>query len=142
MKKVRELLDDKGTHVWSIEPDRSVYEALALMTENNVGAVLVMEGGQLVGIFSERDFVRNVAGRGGAAGDTPISEIMTRRPVCVSPDQTAEECMALMTDKRVRHLPVIESGGVIGLVSIGDLVKATISEQQFIIEQLENYITT
>ena len=142
MKKVRELLNEKGTHVWSITPDRSAHEALRLMTEKNVGAVLVMDDGQLLGIFSERDFIRNVAGRGGAAGDIPVGEFMTHRPVCVNPDQTTEECMALMTDKRVRHLPVIESDRVIGLVSIGDAVKATISEQQFMIEQLERYINT
>lgn len=141
MKKTRELLDDKGTQIWSVSPTESVYDALALMAEKNVGAVLVMDQDRLVGIISERDFTREVVLRGRAAKDMLVSEIMTSRPVCVSPEQTMEECMALMTEKRVRHLPVVEEDRVVGLVSIGDVVKATISEQKFIIEQLELYIS-
>lgn len=142
MKKIRELLEDKGTQVWSIAPQASVYDALALMADKNIGALLVMDQGRTVGILSERDYTRNVILRGRKSKDTQVSEIMTSRPVCVSPDQTVEEGMALMTDKRVRHLPVIEDERVLGLVSIGDLVKSIISEQQFIIQQLEHYINS
>ena len=141
MKKIRELLDDKGTEIWSIAPTDSVYDALALMAEKNIGALLVMDRERLVGILTERDYTRDVALQGRTARETQASEIMTSRPVCVGPEQTLEECMALMTDKRVRHLPVIEGDHVVGLVSIGDAVKATISEQQFIIKQLEQYIS-
>jgi len=142
VKKIRELLEDKGTQVWSIAPQASVYDALALMADKNIGALLVMDQGRTVGILSERDYTRNVILRGRKSKDTQVSEIMTSRPVCVSPDQTVEEGMALMTDKRVRHLPVIEDERVLGLVSIGDLVKSIISEQQFIIQQLEHYINS
>ena len=142
MKKVRELLDDKGTEIWSIAPTDSVYDALALMAEKNIGALLVMDGDRLVGILTERDYTRDVVLQGRTARETQASEIMTSRPVCVGPEQTVEECMALMTDKRVRHLPVIEGDRVVGLVSIGDAVKATISEQLFIIKQLEQYISS
>ena len=141
MKKIRELLDDKGTETWSIGATDSVYDALALMAEKNIGALLVMDRGRLVGILTERDYTRDVALQGRTARDTQAGEIMTSRPVCVGPQQTVEECMALMTDKRVRHLPVIEGDRVLGLVSIGDAVKATISEQRFIIKQLEQYIS-
>ena len=141
VKKIRELLDEKGTQVWSILPTKSVYDALALMAEKNVGALLVMDQDQLLGVISERDYTRGVVLQGRTAKDTQVSEIMTSRPVCVGPDLTVEDSMALMTDKRVRHLPVVEEGRVIGLVSIGDAVKATISEQKFIIKQLEQYIS-
>ncbi len=141
MKKIRELLDAKGTEVWSIAPTDSVYDGLALMAEKNIGALLVMDRDRLVGILTERDYTRDVALQGRTARDTQVDEIMTSRPVCVGPDQTLDECMALMTDKRVRHLPVIEGDRVVGLISIGDAVKATISEQQFIIKQLEQYIS-
>ena len=141
MKKIRELLDDKGTEIWSIAPTDSVYDALALMAEKNIGALLVMDRDRLVGILTERDYTRDVVLQGRTARETQASEIMTSRPVCVGPEQTVEECMALMTDKRVRHLPVIEGDRVVGLISIGDAVKATISEQRFIIKQLEQYIS-
>jgi CBS domain-containing protein len=117
-----------------------VLDALKLLAEKDIGAVLVMDGPRLVGIISERDYARKVALKGKSASDTPVSEIMTRDVVCVKPTQTNEDCMALMTDKRARHLPVIHNGGVVGVLSIGDLVKDAISEQQFIIEQLEHYI--
>lgn len=142
MKKIRELLDDKGTEIWSIAPTDSVYDALALMAEKNIGALLVMDRDRLVGILTERDYTRDVVLQGRTARETQASEIMTSRPVCVGPEQPLEECMALMTDKRVRHLPVIEGDRVVGLVSIGDAVKATISEQLFIIKQLEQYISS
>ncbi len=141
MKTIRKLLDEKGDQVWSVSSTGSVYDALVLMAEKNIGAVAVMDDSRLVGIFSERDFTRNVVLQDRAAKDTKVSEVMTSRPVCVGPDQTMEECLALMTDKRVRHLPVVEHDRVVGLVSIGDAVKAVISEQQFTIEQLELYIS-
>lgn len=140
MKTIRELLDKKGRQVWSIGSASGVYDALIVMAEKNIGAVTVMDGDRLVGIFSERDFTRDVVLQGREAKETRVSEVMTGRPVCVAPEQTVEECLALMTDKRVRHLPVVEHDAVIGLVSIGDAVKAVISEQQFTIEQLEQYI--
>jgi len=142
MKKVRELLDVKGTQVWSIAPTKSVYDALALMAEKNIGAVLVMDEGQLVGLLAERDYTRKVILKGRASKDTRVSDIMSSRPLCVGPEQTIDECMALMTEKRVRHLPVVKDNRVLGLISIGDVVKATIAEQQFIIEQLGLYISS
>ena len=140
-KTAKDILRNKGSQVWSVSPGATVYDALSLMAEKNIGAVLVMEGDRLVGILSERDYARKVDLLGKRAADTPVRTIMTGRVVCVRPEETIEECMALMTDKRVRHLPVVENDRVIGLVSIGDVVKAIISEQEFIIEQLENYIT-
>jgi CBS domain-containing protein len=122
-------------------PDAMVYDALKLMADKNVGAVLVMDADRLVGILSERDYARKVILHGKSSKDTPIREIMTQRVVYVRPEQTAEECMALMTDKRVRHLPVLEDDQVVGVISIGDVVKSIISEQEFIIEQLERYIS-
>lgn len=142
MKNVRAMLDEKGTQVWAVSPATSVYDALRMMLEKQIGAVLVMEQDQLVGILSERDHTREVVSNGRSARATAVGEIMTSRPVCVGPEQTVEDCMALMTDKRVRHLPVIEKDRVLGLVSIGDAVKATISDQQFVIEQLEKYISS
>ncbi|MGH2593753.1 MAG: CBS domain-containing protein [Anaerolineae bacterium] len=142
MKTVKQLLQGKGSDVWSVAPTTSVYEALALMAGKNVGALLVLEAGQLVGIFSERDYARKVVLQGKTSKDTPVSEIMTSKVVYVRPEQTIEDCMALMTDKHIRHLPVLaDDHQVLGVISIGDVVKAVISEQSFIIEQLENYIT-
>lgn len=141
MKTIRELLNDKGAQVWSISPTKTVYDALSLMAEKNIGAVLVMENDRLLGILSERDYTREVVLQGRTARDTGVIEMMTSRPVCVGPEQTVEDGMALMTDKRVRHLPVVEEGRVVGLLSIGDAVKSTISEQKFIIKQLEQYIS-
>jgi CBS domain-containing protein len=141
MKTVRDLLRVKGGATWSIAPAATVYEALALMAEKDVGALLVLEAGNLVGIVSERDYARKVALRGKTSRETPVREIMTARVVWVRPEQTIEECMALMTNKRIRHLPVLEGERLIGVISIGDVVKAIISEQEFIIAQLENYIT-
>ncbi len=142
MKTIKQLLEEKGAAVWSIRPDASVYDALALMADKTIGALLVMDGDKMVGLVSERDYARNVVLKGRASKKTRVSEIMSPRVICVEPEQTVEEGMALMTEKRVRHLPVIEGGSVLGLVSIGDLVKAIISEQQFIIEQLEHYISS
>ncbi len=141
MKTVKDLLRVKGYDIWSIAPDATVYEALQLMAAKNIGAVLVMNADDLVGIMSERDYARKVVLKGKSSKDTPVREIMTDRVICVRADQTAEECMAVMTNKRVRHLPVLEGDELIGVISIGDVVKAIISDQEFMIEQLETYIT-
>jgi CBS domain-containing protein len=140
MKTVAQMLQLKPAGVISIRPDVPVLDALKLLADKDVGAVLVMDGPRLVGIISERDYARKVALKGKSSSDTPVSEIMTREVVFVTPAQTNEDCMALMTEKRARHLPVIDNGRVVGVLSIGDLVKDVIFEQQFIIDQLENYI--
>jgi CBS domain-containing protein len=140
MITVRQLLEGKGYDVWSIAPDASVYDALALMADKGVGALLVLEGERLVGLISERDYARKVILKGKSSMETPVREIMTERVIWVGPEQTNEECMALMTAKHFRHLPVLAEDQVIGIISIGDVVKAIISEQEFLIEQLERYI--
>ena len=141
MKKVRDILEVKGRDVWSIGPDASVFDALKIMADKDVGALVVLDGGNLVGIISERDYARKIALLGRASPTTQVKEIMTTDVVCVDPEQNVDECMAVVTEKRIRHLPVLENGKLIGLISIGDLVKSIITEQQFIIEQLERYIT-
>ena len=141
MKTVRQLLRGKGPGVLSVSPETPVFEALQVMAEKNVGALLVVEGEELVGIFSERDYARKVILKGKSSKETPVKDIMSSHVLYVRPEQTIEDCMALMTDKRVRHLPVLEQGKIAGVISIGDVVKALIDEQQFIIEQLQNYIT-
>jgi CBS domain-containing protein len=141
MKKVGELLGEKGGDIWSVSPEATVYDAISMMAEKNVGALLVMNQGKLVGLLSERDYARKVVLADRASKNTKVDEVMTSRIVFVKPSETIEECMAVMTDKRIRHLPVMEDGQLLGLVSIGDLVKAMIAEQKFVIEQLENYIT-
>ncbi|HVO23671.1 MAG TPA: CBS domain-containing protein [Candidatus Margulisiibacteriota bacterium] len=142
MKTVRDLLKQKGRAVWSVAPGSTVYDALQLMADKNIGALLVIDGGRPVGIFSERDYARQVILKGKASKDTPVRDVMTSRVVFVRPEQSIEECMALMTDKRFRHLPVLEEGQLAGLLSIGDVVKAVISEKDFLIEQLANYISS
>jgi CBS domain-containing protein len=141
MGKVRNILQKKSNIVLSIVPDTTVYDALDLMVEKNVGALLVLEDNHLMGIFTERDYARKVILKGKASKETLIREIMTEDPITVSPENTIEECMFLMTNKFIRHLPVIESGELKGIVSIGDVVKYIIEEQKFIIENLEHYIT-
>lgn len=141
MKTVHEILRKKGSAVCSVKSSDSIFEALKVMDENNVGAVLVIDGDELQGIFSERDYARKVVLRGKASRETSVGDAMTRRVACVSPRHSVEECMALMTDKRIRHLPVLSDGKLSGVISIGDVVGAHISEQKFIIEQLENYIS-
>jgi CBS domain-containing protein len=141
VKTVKHLLQDKKQGTWSITPDSLVYDALKLMAEKGVGALLVLESGKLVGIISERDYARKVILQGKSSLDTPVKEIMTENVIWVRPEQTIEECMALMTDKRIRHLPVLVNDEVIGVVSIGDVVKAEIAEKDFLIKQLHNYIT-
>ncbi len=140
MKTVRQLLEDKGALVHSVSPNTPIIDALKLMAEKSIGAVLVVDGPRVVGIMSERDYARKVILKGKSSQDTPVREIMTERVVYARPEQTVPECMALMTSKRIRHLPVLDGERLIGVLSIGDLVKETISEQEFIIRQLENYI--
>ena len=141
MATVRDLLRNKGFEVYSVEPEATVYDALKLMAEKNIGAVLVLKEERIVGVLSERDLARKVALQGRTPQETKAEEIMSQRVVGVGPDQTVEQCMAVMTDKRIRHLPVVDGDEVIGVISIGDVVKTIISHQEFMIEQLENYIT-
>ena len=140
MQTIKDVLRDKGQAVWSIDLNASVLDALKLMAAKEIGALMVVDGGQLVGVVSERDYARKVVLHGKSSKDTPVREIMTQKVLYVRPEQTVEECMALMTDKHVRHMPVIDGERMIGVVSIGDIVKSVISEQQFLISHLENYI--
>ncbi len=140
MHFIRNVLTSKGQRIFSIHPEASVYEALVLMAEKDIGALLVMEGTKLVGVFSERDYARKVILHGKSSKETLVREIMTPRVIYVRIDQTIEECMALMTEKHIRHLPVLDDQQVVGVISIGDVVKAIIAEQEFVIEQLGNYI--
>ena len=140
MKTVRDLLAGKGDAVYSVVPSATVYEALGLMAERGIGAVLVLDEGRLVGILSERDYARQVILKGKASKDTPVRDIMTTSVLYVTPERTVEECMAIMTNRRCRHLPVVVDRRVTGVLSIGDVVKALISEKQFEIEQLTSYI--
>jgi CBS domain-containing protein len=142
MKTVAEILKEKGDQtVHAIAPTASVFDAVKLMALKNIGALLVMEQDRIVGVFTERDYARKVVLMARSSKDTPVTDVMTTAVIYVRPDQTSEDCMALMTQNRVRHLPVIDDGKLIGLISIGDLVKGIISEQKFIIEQLQHYIT-
>ena len=141
MKWVTEILDAKGREVWSVTPESTVFDALRVMAEKGIGAVLVMEDEHLVGIFTERDYARKVVLEGRTSRQSPVRDVMTRKVLCVSPDRTVDQCMALMTDERARHLPVVDHKQVIGVVSIGDLVKAVIAEQQHLIEELQHYIS-
>ena len=134
------MLQQKAQTVCSIHVDATVFDAIAKMAENDIGSLVVMDGEKLVGIITERDYARNVVLKGKTSPTTPVWDIMERRVICVRPEQTVEQCMALMSDKRVRHLPVLEEKTVTGIVSIGDLVKSIIGDQKFTIEQLEHYI--
>ena len=138
---VRQLINRKGNQIWSTQPEAMIIEALEIMADKGVGSLLVFDDEKLAGIFSERDYARKVILKGKSSHDTCVREIMTENVVCVRPDQTMADCMALMTDKRIRHLPVLENDQVSGVISIGDVVKEIISEQEFVIGQLENYIT-
>ena len=140
MKTLTQLLQGKGGEIHTIGPDARVYEALRLMAEKDVGALVVTDGGRLAGIISERDYARKVILQGKSSHDIAVRDIMTGKVVTVHPGQTVEDCMALMTARRVRHLPVIEGERLIGVVSIGDLVKEVIAEQELTIKQLESYI--
>lgn len=141
MKTVQQILEAKGSDVWSIAPDASVLEAIKLMAEKEVGALLVMTGEKPVGIVSERDYARKVILKGRSSQKTSIQDIMTTHVVYVSPDQSIEECMALMTGKHIRHLPVMDGKRLRGMLSIGDLVKTVIAEQKLVIKELERYIS-
>jgi len=138
---VRHLIQKKGQDVWKTGPDATIIEALELMAEKDIGALLVFDGDQLSGIFSERDYARKVILQGKSSHNTLVRDIMTEQVVCIQASQSVAECMAVMTDKRIRHLPVLDNNQVIGVITIGDVVKEIISEQEFVIEQLENYIT-
>ena len=142
MKTVRDILKVKGADVWCVEPDATVFTALQRMAEKEVGALVVTEGAQIVGLISERDYARKVILHGRASPTTLVKEIMTSHVVYTHLDQSIEECMALITEKRIRHLPVMAEGKLVGVISIGDLVKSIISDQQFIIEQLVRYISS
>lgn len=141
MSFVSDILRAKGHQVWSISPNATVYDAVEMMSEKDVGALLVMEGEKLLGIVSERDYARKVVLEGKSSRHTKVRDVMTHRVLCVSPERTVEECMALMTDKRARHLPVVDHKRVVGVVSIGDLVKAIIEDQKILIDHLQHYIT-
>ncbi|MFN3311079.1 MAG: CBS domain-containing protein [Thermomonas sp.] len=142
MRTVRQLLDAKPAEIVSIGPDAPVIEALRRMAEREIGALLVMEGPALVGIVSERDYARKVVLQGRASKDTPVREIMTAQVRTVAPTDSVEHCMQLVTDRRIRHLPVLDGGRVVGVLSIGDLVKAVIEEQQQTLDQLQRYIAS
>jgi CBS domain-containing protein len=138
---ISSILFQKPSEIWSIAPEATVFEAIKLMADKNIGALLVLSGGRLHGIFTERDYTRKVALHGKTSKETTVFEIVSKDCVTVSPDDSVEDCMKLMTEKRVRHLPVIEGGYVVGIVSIGDLVNWIISAQNFAIEQMEQYIS-
>jgi CBS domain-containing protein len=140
MITVRELLENKGGVVLTIAPADSVFDAIKTMADKSVGALVVMDGSDLVGIITERDYARKIVLKGRSSKKTACRNIMTADVLVVSPERTLDECMALMTDKHIRHLPVIDGDRLIGLISIGDCIKAIVSKQEFIIEQLENYI--
>lgn len=142
MKTVQSIVAAKGSETWSIDGNASVFEALEFLAEKNIGAVIVTDSGDLVGIMSERDYARKIILMSRMSRETRVSEIMTPNPTCVSPADTVADCMQLMTENRFRHLPVVEDGDLVGLISIGDVVRAVIDEQQFIIDQLEGYITS
>ena len=141
MYTVRHLLQEKGNQIWSVTPQTTVYEALELMSANNCGAVLVLDIDKLVGIFTERDYARKVVLKGKTSKTTTVGELMSSEMVYVKPNDTIEDCMALMTEHRTRHLPAMDGGKLVGVISIGDVVKAIISDREFTIRELERYIT-
>jgi len=140
MQSVDEILEAKGGDVWAVGPEATAYEALEIMADKDVGALMVVEGGRPVGIFSERDYARKVILKGRSSKDTPVKDLMTRELVFVGPRSSVNECMALMTEKRARHLPVVENGRLMGVISIGDIVKEVIANQDFKIREMEKYI--
>lgn len=142
MRTVRQLLDTKSSEIHSISPDAPVIDAIRLMAERRIGALLVMEGQRLVGMLSERDYARKIVLQGRSSKDTPVGDIMTAEVVSVGPQHNTDQCMQLVTDSRIRHLPVVEDGHVIGLISIGDLVKAVIEAQQQELDHLQRYIAS
>jgi signal-transduction protein with cAMP-binding, CBS, and nucleotidyltransferase domain len=140
MKTVRELLKTKGHEIWSISPQTSAYKALEMMADKDIGALLVIENGELVGIFSERDYARKVILKGRASKDTAVGELMTQMVLYVSSENTLEDCMALMSSKKVRHLPVLDNGRLVGIITLGDVVKGIICKQELRMHQLESHI--
>jgi len=140
MITVKQMLEEKGHEVWTISPEATVYEALKIMADKDIGALIVVKNGQVAGIISERDYARKVMLKGKSSLETPVKDIMSTEIYYVGPEATAEECMALMTEKRIRHLPVIDNGKLTGVISIGDVVKSIISTQKVTIEHLQNYI--
>jgi len=142
VQTINQLLQNKGAHVETVAASATVYDALALMAEKGIGALVVLEDDRPVGLISERDYARNVILKGRTSKQTKVSEVMTSHVPVARPDQSVEECMAIMTKERVRHLPVMQGDRLVGIISIGDLVKAIIENQQFMIEQLVNYITS
>ncbi len=140
MRTVQQLIDEKGHGVQSVHPDDSVFDAIQKMADANIGSLIVIEDDRPVGIFTERDYARSVILKGKSSPTTPVRDIMTAKVVYVQPEQTVEECMAIMTDKHIRHLPVLRDEKLIGMISIGDLVKSIIADQKFTIEQLEQFI--
>ena len=141
MTTIAQLLNTKGNQIWSVEPKATIFEALEIMSEKEIGALLVMEDGKLTGIFSERDYARKVILKGKSSKETLVGELMTKKVFYVDPQKTINDCMAMMTAKRIRHVPVIEDNQVVGIVTIGDVVNQIISEQEVTINHLENYIT-
>ncbi len=141
MATVKQLLESKDNHVWSISPETTVFEGLQFMAEKNIGALLVTRDDKLIGIFSERDYARKVILKGKASKDTTIGELMTREVVYTTPEDSLDECMALMTAKHIRHLPILNNDKLIGLLTLGDLVKQIMSNQEFKIQELEKYIS-
>ena len=142
MRRVKEILAVKGHDIWSIGPAESVYDAIHLLAEKEIGALLVMDGDDLVGVISERDYARQIILKGKSSRETRVTDIMTSKVTTASPNQDIGECMALMNDRRIRHLPILEGGAVVGVLSIGDLIRAIIAEQQSTIVDLEKYITS
>jgi CBS domain-containing protein len=140
MTTVKHVLDQKGHHVHFIHPDASVFDALKMMAENNIGSLVVLEDGKLVGVITERHYAREIVLKGRTSPGTLVRDIMSTKVIYARPDQSVEECMAVMTARTVRHLPVLEGGRLVGIVSIGDMVKSVIDDQKFIIEQLEHFI--
>ena len=141
MTTIAQLLNTKGNQIWSVEPKATIFEALEIMSEKEIGALLVMEDGKLTGIFSERDYARKVILKGKSSKETQVGELMTKKVFYMDPQKTINDCMAMMTAKRIRHVPVIEDNQVMGIVTIGDVVNQIISEQEVTINHLENYIT-
>lgn len=141
MKTIKQLIDEKGNNIYSISPEAFVYEALELMAQKDIGALVVTESNKLVGIFSERDYARKIVLKGKTSKDSKVGELMVKGIYYIHPNKTVQDCMVLMTEKKIRHVPVIENDSLIGIVSIGDVVKAIIKQQRATIKDLENYIT-
>jgi len=141
MNKVRQILNAKGRHVWTISKDSTVFDGLKLMTEKLIGSLVVLEEGQVAGIFTERDYARRVGPERRNPEETRIEEVMTRELITVDPNQTVNECMVLMTENHIRHLPVLDEGRLVGIISVGDVVKDIIEELEFHVQQLQSYIT-